>query len=529
MLNLDYASGQLGRSRGAAPQKRQGWAGEVVIEDRGVQREQWGGKLGFILAAIGSAVGLGNIWRYPYVAYENGGGAFLLPYFIALFTAGIPILILEWSLGNKYRGAGPRAYWNLSRRFEWVGWWQVAGSFLISTYYMVILGWVLAYTYFSFGTQWGSDTEGFFTGNYLGVSDSFWSVGGLQFKVLLPVIIMWAIVYFLLVRGVSRGIELASRILIPTLAVMILIVVIRGVTLPGAGEGLNVLLTPDFGALATPGVWVAAYGQVFFSLSIAFSIMITYASYLPRNSDLSNSGFIMGLANSGFEFLAALGVFGVLGFLAVQQNTQVTEVATAGIGLAFIAFPQIINELPGLNSLFGFLFFGALLFAGITSAVSILEACIAAVREKFSLSRAASINAVCGLAFLVSMLYVTNGGLYYLDTVDHFINSYGLALSGLVEVVLIAWVLRQVGNLQQFINEDSFIRAGSWWSISIMLLAPVALIFVVGFSIYTDLTEAYEGYPISGLILLGGGAAVGAIVVGFIFQAIKWRERREAS
>jgi NSS family neurotransmitter:Na+ symporter len=342
-------------------------------------------------------------------------------------------------------------------------------------------------------------------------------------------VIMWALVYYLLVRGVSRGIELASRILIPTLAVMILIVVIRGITLPGAAEGLNVLLTPDFSALASPGVWIAAYGQVFFSLSIAFSIIITYASYLPRNSDLSNSGFIMGLANSGFEFLAALGVFGVLGFLAVQQDTAVTEVVQSGVGLAFITFPQIINELPALNSLFGFLFFGALLFAGLTSAVSILEACIAAVREKFNLGRLMAVNAVCGLAFLVSLLYATNGGLYYLDTVDHFINSYGLALSGMVEVVLIAWVLRQTGNLQEFINEGSFISVGGWWSISIKVLAPVALIIVVAFSIYTDLTEAYAGYPISGLLLLGLGASLGAIAVGFIFQAIKWRQGRRVS
>lgn len=434
---------------------------------------------------------------------------------------------MEWSLGNKYRGAGPLAYWNLSRRWEWVGWWQVAASFVISTYYMVILGWVLAYTYFSFGTQWGSDTETFFTGNFLGVSDSFWSIGGFQFKVLLPVLIMWALVYWLLVRGINRGIELASRILIPTLVVMILVVVIRGITLPGASEGLNVLLTPDFSALITPGVWIAAYGQVFFSLSIAFSIMITYASYLPRRSDLSNSGFIMALSNSGFEFLAALGVFSVLGYLAVQQNVAVTEVATSGVGLAFIAFPQIINELPGLNSFFGFLFFGALLFAGLTSAVSILEAAIAATREKFGLTRKVAVNAVCGASFVVSLLYVTKGGLYYLDTVDHFINNYGLALSGFFEVILVAWISRQIGNLQQFINEDSYVPVGRWWTFSLTVLTPVALALVIGFSTYTELTEAYSGYPISGLVLVGGGAAVGVVIVSFIIQAMRWRERRE--
>lgn len=500
-----------------------------MTEGREERRDQWGTKLGFILAAIGSAIGLGNIWRYPYVAYDNGGGAFLLPYFIALATAGIPIVILEYALGNRSRRAGPFAYRSLSERWEWLGWWQVAVSFVISTYYMVILGWVLSYTYFSIGTQWGSDTEAFFTGNFLGVSDSFWSVGGLQLKVLLPVVIMWAVVYWLLVRGVSRGIELSSKILIPALVLMIVVIVIRGVTLPGAAQGLNVLLTPDFGELLNPQVWIAAYGQVFFSLSIAFSIMITYSSYLPRRSDLSNSGFIMALSNSGFEFLAALGVFSVLGFLAVQQDVAVSEVVTAGVGLAFIAFPQIINELPGLNSLFGFLFFGALLFAGLTSAVSILEAVISAVRDKFSLTRIRAINYVCGLAFLISLIYVTGGGLYYLDTIDHFINNYGLVLSGLIEVILVAWVVRQLRTLQRYINDSSYVRIGSWWIISLTLITPVLLIGITAFNIYTELTTPYEGYPASGLILLGGGVAAAVIVVGFIFQSIRGTERREVA
>jgi NSS family neurotransmitter:Na+ symporter len=480
------------------------------------------------LAAIGSAVGLGNIWRYPYVVYDNGGGAFLLPYFIALATAGIPIMIMEYGLGNKFRGAGPFSYRSLSSRWEWLGWWQVFTSFVIGTYYMIIIGWVLSYTYYSFGTQWGSDTEGFFTGNYLGVSESFWSVGGIQWKVLLAGVIAWAIVYWLLQRGVSRGIELASRVLIPLLVVMILIIVIRGVTLPGAARGLDTLLSPDFSALFTPGVWIAAYGQVFFSLSLAFTVMITYASYLPRDTDLSNSGFIAALSNSGFEFLAALGIFGVLGFLAVQQNAQVGEVVTAGVGLAFIAIPQIINELPALNSLFGVLFFGALLFAGLTSAVSIFEVGIAAVREKFGLARASAVNWVCGLAALGSLLYVTKGGLYYLDTVDHFINSYGLVLSGLFEVILVAWIARQLPGLRQFINESSYFRLGGWWTVSLSIITPLVLIVITAFNIYQELTEAYEGYPVSGLLTLGAGVVIGVIVLAFVFQGIRWRERRAA-
>lgn len=498
-----------------------------MTEVSGERRDQWGSKLGFIMAAIGSAIGLGNIWRYPYVVYDNGGGAFLLPYFIAIATAGIPILILEYALGNRYRGSAPVAYRSLSQRWEWLGWWQAAVTFVIGTYYMVIIGWVLAYVYFSFGTQWGSDTEGFFLGNFLGVSDSFWSVGGIQLKVLIPFVIAWAIVYWLMVRGVSRGIELSARVLIPLMALMMLIIVIRGITLPGASEGLNVLLTPDFGALADPGVWIAAYGQVFFSIGVAFSIMIAYASYLPRRVELSNSSFIVALSNSGFEFFAALGVFSVLGFLAVQQNTEVNEVATEGVGLAFIAFPQIINQLPALQSFFGFLFFGALLFAGLTSAVSILEVGVIALRDKFGLSRSRSVNVVCGLAFLIGLIYITKGGLYYLDTVDHFLNNYGLVLSGLVEVILVAWVVRQLRNLQQFVNEDSYIRLGNWWIFSLSLITPIILVVITAFNIYNEFTNPYEGYPASGLILLGGGAVVTAIVLGFIFQRLRWHRTRE--
>jgi len=340
-------------------------------------------------------------------------------------------------------------------------------------------------------------------------------------------LIAWIIVYWLLIRGVGRGIQLASMVLIPLMAIMMVIIVIRGVTLPGAGEGLTVLLTPDFGALIDPQVWIAAYGQVFFSIGVAFSIMIAYSSYLPRRSELSNSSFIVALSNSGFEFFAALGIFSVLGFLAVQQNTQVGEVATEGVGLAFVAFPQIINQLPAFNSLFGILFFGALLFAALTSAVSIIEVGVVAVRDKFGFSRFKAVNVVGGLAFLIGLIYVTKGGLYYLDTIDHFINNYGLVLSGLVEVILVAWVVRQLRSLQGFVNESSYIRIGSWWILTLSVITPVILIIITAFNIYTELTTPYGDYPASGLILLGGGATILAIALGFVFQRLRWHRSRE--
>ncbi len=489
-----------------------------------VDRGRWGTKLGFLLAAMGSAIGLGNIWRYPYVVYSEGGGAFLIPYFIAIATAALPILILEYSLGHKYRHAGPFAFRALSRRWEGLGWFQVAVSFFIATYYMIILGWCLAYLFFSFGSQWGNDTAGFFTGEYLGVSASFWEVGGLQWKVLLPLAIAWGLTYWILRRGVSSGIELASKILMPALIVMLLIIVVRAITLDGAAEGLDVLFTPDFGRLTDPGVWIAAYGQVFFSMSIAFSIMITYASYLPRRTDLSNSAFIVGLSNAGFEFLAAIGVFAVLGFLAVAQNAQVTEVAgEGGVGLAFITFPAIINTLPGLNTVFGLLFFGTLFFAGLTSAVSILETSIAPLRDKFGLSRGAAVSMVCGAAALISVVYSTGGGLYYLDTVDHFLNNFGLVLAGLLEVIFVAWVVRQLDPLAEHVNATSYIRAGGWWKWSLMVITPVLLGVMTAYNLWTELQTRYEDYPLSGLIVLGWGGVVLVLVIGAVMPLFRDR------
>lgn len=492
-------------------------------EPAAVTRDQWGTKLGFLLAAIGSAIGLGNIWRYPYVVYENGGGAFLIPYFVALATAGLPILILEYSLGHRFRQGAPATFHAINPRWEWLGWWQAAISFVICTYYVVILGWCLSFIYYSFGQQWGEDTGTFFIADYLATSDGaaptgFWDIGGVQLKVLIPMLVAWALVYYLMQRGVSKGIEMASRVLMPTLILMLVLIVIRAVTLEGASTGLNVLLTPDFGALGDPGVWVAAYGQVFFSLSIAFSIMIAYSSYLPRKTDLSNSGLIVGLSNAGFEFLAAIGVFAALGFLAVQSDVPVGEVAQSGVVLAFIVFPQVISTLPGLNTVFGLLFFGSLFFAGITSMVSILECVVAAIREKFDLGRKAAVNWICGAAAVLSVLYVTRGGLFYLDTVDHFVNAYGLVVAGLLQVLLIAWISKTLEEQRDHINATSYVAMGAWWTVSLKYVTPVLLTFMIGWSLWEELKENYEAYPTSGLLFIGGGGVLMTLLMSLVLS-----------
>lgn len=493
-------------------------------------RSQWGTRAGFVMAAMGSAIGLGNIWRFPTVAYENGGGAFLIPYLIALFTAGIPILIMEFTMGHKYRGSAPMTFRRINPKTEWIGWWGVLVAFAISTYYSVIIAWAIMYSIFSFNLRWGEDTEGFLFNDFLQLTVDPGQTGSLVPGVLIPLIIVWIVVLGILYRGVKKGIEIANRIMIPALFIVFLIIVIRAVTLPGAAEGLNAFFQPDFSQIFSAEVWVAAYGQIFFSLSIAFAIMITYSSYLPKKSDITNNAFITGLGNSSFELLAGIGVFSILGFMAVNQGVGVDEVVAGGVGLAFVVFPAIINEFPAFNELFGFLFFASLILAGLTSLMSIIETYIAGLVDKFGISRSKAVVFGGGFAAIISLLYATQGGLFFLDAVDYFINQFGVAFIGLVEVVLIAWFLRKLKEFQTHANEISDIRIGSWWTISLSFITPIVLGFMLIRLFKQNLLKEfatdngnYEGYPDMFILFSGWAVAAGAIIIGIIIAATKWK------
>ncbi|MCS5423226.1 sodium-dependent transporter, partial [Psychrilyobacter sp. S5] len=219
-------------------------------------RGQWGSRSGFVLAAIGSAIGLGNIWRFPYVAASNGGGAFLIPYLVALFTAGIPILILEFAMGHKIRSSVPGVFAKLNRKYEALGWFQTFISFFIATYYVVIIGWSFSYLFFAFTGAWGTDTKAFLFGDYLQLTDSPMNLGGLNLKVAAPLILVWGINYTIIRLGVKNGLEKANKVFMPLLVVALLVIVVRGVTLPGAMAGLDYFFTPDFSKLTDPKVWL---------------------------------------------------------------------------------------------------------------------------------------------------------------------------------------------------------------------------------------------------------------------------------
>ena len=462
------------------------------------QREQWGTRFGFILAAVGSAIGLGNIWRFPYQVFNNGGGTFLIPYFFALLTAGIPLLILEFGLGHKLRGAAPSVFARLTKlhksnsNWEWLGWFQTLLSFVISTYYTVIVGWTLGYLALSFFsnnvTGWGSETEQFF-GTFLGSSATNASFYSFNFWIPLLTLLTWLICYLILAGGVKKGIEVANMVFMPILIILVLIITTRVLFLNGAILGLNKLFTPDFKSLTDPKIWVAAYGQIFFSLSVGFAVMISYSSYLPKKSDLVNNAFITGFLNSGFSMISGIMIFSILGSMAYSQGVRVEDVVTGGPGLVFATIPKALNSFPGITGrIIGPLFFISLAFAGFSSAISILQATVAAIVDKFGFPKFKVITAVVILGFSFSLIFSTKLGINGLSITDNFINKIGILFSGIAEISLLSYFFR-VKLIKDHVNLSSDFKVGILWTISISIITPLSLVSIMIFNISDSLSS----------------------------------------
>ncbi|PVW03537.1 sodium-dependent transporter [Microbacterium sp. Gd 4-13] len=490
-------------------------------------REQWTGQVGFILSAIGSAVGLGNIWRFPGVAYENGGGAFLIPYLIALLTAGIPILFLDYAIGHRYRGAAPTALRRLGgkagRWLESLGWFQVAIAFVIGLYYTAVVAWALSYFVFSFDLRWGDDPATFFSGDYLQAGDPGLS---LEFVpgVLIPLVLVWIAVIVVLALGVAKGLQRVNMVFLPLLVVAFAVLVVRALFLDGAGAGLEALFTPNWAALGDPNVWIAAYSQIFFSLSIAFGIMITYSSYRKRKANLTGPGLVVAFANSSFEILAGIGVFATLGFFAVQQGVGIDELeGLTGVGLSFITFPAIVSQMPG-GPLFGALFFGSLAMAGFTSLISVLQVVSAAIQEKFALSRRAAAVGVGGVSAVLSvLLFSTTTGLLALDVVDQWANNIGIVASAILMTVLVIWVRRRGPELRYHLNAVSTFQVGRIWVLLVGVIAPIVLAYMLIQRIVTLLTEGYGGMPDWYLGIFGWGTIAFIVVAAIALSLFAWR------
>ncbi|WP_315042582.1 sodium-dependent transporter [Corynebacterium argentoratense] len=485
-------------------------------------RATWTGRSMFLFAAIGSAIGLGNIWRFPYIAYDNGGGAFLLPYVVALITAGVPVLVLDYVLGHRFRGSAPLVWRRISARTEAIGWVQTIITYIIAVYYAVILAWSTIYTWFSLKLAWGEDPEAFFVGDFLHADNESINSTTVVWPIAITLAVIWVLIVAVMALGIRKGTGMLSSVFVPTLIVLFLILVGRSLFLPGAGEGLEAFFTPRWSALADPTVWMAAYGQIFYSLAIAFGIMMTQASYLKRRSNLSGLGTVVGLSNSGFEVLAGIGVFATLGFMASTSGVAVDEVATSGIGLAFIAFPTIINQMPG-GPLFGVLFFGSLFIAGFTSLVTIVEVVVSSFQDKFRLERrtaSIAVGVACAVPSLV--LFPVTTGLGSLDIVDKFVNVLGIVLIAVISTITIGWVLKRTPELRSHVNAVSSLQLGRWWDFSLTVITPLILGITFILEVRLLLIEGYGGYASHKVVIFGWILGLMLYLGAFGLSRIPW-------
>lgn len=479
-------------------------------------RERWNSRTAFILAAIGSAAGLGNAWRFPYMAAQNGGGAFLVPYFVAILTAGIPLLIAEFTIGHKFQTGAPDAFQRVKKGWSALGWCAITISFVIVTYYAVIMAWVVDYLWYSITTAWGSNPADFFLNKVLQISSGPGELEWFSLPVVIGLLIAWGAIYYCIRNGV-KSVSKVVKWTVPLPVIMLGILVIRSVTLPGASEGLNYYLNPDFSKLLDPKVWAAAYGQVFFSLSLAFGVMVAYASYLPKKSDITNNALITAFSNHGISFLAGFAVFGTIGHMAFSKGAAVADVAgTGGIGLAFWVYPEAINLLPFGVVAFSLIFYIMLFTLGIDSAFSLIEGVVAGLDKRGGWNKKKIMRITCLVGFIISFLYATKSGLYWLDIVDRYINNFAIIGVCLFEAIAIGWLFK-AKNLRDYVNLSSEVKLGKWYEIMLKFVTPLALATIFIWNIVQEIIDAvngnlYEGYPLWA-IALGGWLMLALVLV----------------
>lgn len=442
-------------------------------------------------------------------------------------------MLLEYGVGHRAKGSSPLSFRRIGRKYEWLGWWMpVVAMFGVMLYYSVIIGWCFNYLWYAVTLAWGPDPQSFFFNEFLALSSSASELGTFRPKILFTTGLCWFLCWFICFRDVSLGIEKASKVFMPTLLVITLILVGWTVTLDGAKEAIfNNYLSTDWSKInifageitqreGAREVWVAAFGQIFFTLSLGFGIMITYASYLPKETNIGFNALITSAVNCCYSLVAGLTVFGVIGFMAKAQNIPFEEAIQGGPQLAFVIYPKAISLLPAYNNLFGIFFFSMLCIAGLTSGVSLIEAFSSSITDKFSWQRKYVVSGICVVGFLGSLVFTTNGGLYLLDIADHFITHYGLILGGLLECLLIGWILKG-----ETVREHLNVTGSSIpkiWSMTIKYFTPLVLSCLVYFSISADLKNNYGGYVSSQLLVYGGGALFICFIIAVTFTLSPW-------
>ncbi len=510
--------------------------------DQHQPRERWGTRLGVIMAVMGSAVGLGNFLRFPGKAAQYEGGAFMIPYFIALLVLGIPLAWAEWGLG-RYGGARGfnsaagiyRSIWK-NRIAPYFGIFGVLIPICVYFYYVFIEGWCLAYAWFMISGKFREqkfldnpeEYNNFFAAFTGANSDGFLVQGGAESvsvfginAAVLFLLVCFLLNFGLIYRGLQRGIEKFCLFAMPVLVLCALVVLVRVLTLPNIESGLgymwNLRTSPDkglFESLANPQMWLEATSQIFFSLSVGFGIVLCYSSYLRRNDDVALSSLT---SASGNEFCeVALG--GMITVPAAFVFLGATAVALGTFGVGFVTLPQVFALMPG-GQIIGALFFFLLFLAAITSSLSMLQPAIALLEEGLGVGRKASV-AVLGMLTLFGSMFVVffSQGLMALDTIDFWVGTFCIFILATFQTILFGWGLGVDRGMEE-INRGSAIRIPRFIGFMLRWVCPAYLLLVFAMFVYQAATADSGNYFVTLRENRVAQLSVGLIIVVALFFA----------
>lgn len=501
------------------------------------ERDTWSTKMDFIFSCIGYSIGLGNVWRFPYLCYKNGGGAFLVPYLLTLFFAGIPMFFLELSLG-QYLSVGGLGVWKICPAFKGVGYGALIIAAWLNTFYIVVLAWAIFYMFSSLtlvlpwstcDNWWNTENcqsdyikcnssdediyksclEGklihtspvreFWERNVLRISEGLDEPGNVRWQLALCLLLAWIVCYFCIWKGIKwTGKVTWFTSMFPY--VLLLILLIRGVTLEGAADGIAYYLYPNFTKLMESQVWIDAATQIFFSYGLVCGAQIALGSYNKYHNNVLKDTIIISCINSGTSIFSGFVIFSVIGFMAHEQGKSVEEVAQSGPGLAFLVYPSAVAQLP-FSPFWAFLFFLMLFFVGLDSQFCTVEGFITGITDEWPhllrKRKELVVLVVCLLSYLVGLSMVTNGGMYVFELFNSY-SSSGICLLALIffECVAISWFYG-VGNFYRALEDMLGFYPSIWWKICWTVATPLICIGVFLFHVvqYEPLVYVNYRYP----------------------------------
>ncbi|MBO7565397.1 MAG: sodium-dependent transporter [Clostridiales bacterium] len=489
-------------------------------------RDKWSSRSTFILAAIGSAVGLGNAWRFPGLASKYGGGAFLFVYLLAMLVIGIPLLMLEIAVARRTKQGAPGSMRALNKKAESVGWIAVSNGIGISIYYAAVFAWVIMMFFMSFKfMNMTDDTEAASSlwANTIKTTGTTSGFTTIAWPVLICLVIAWALCYFCIRNGTTTvGKVVKYTVSLPVICLLVLAV--RGFTMPGAMDGVAKLFIPKWSALTDSNLWIDAIGQVFYSLSTSMAIMFAYGSFLDSKANIAVDSMIIAFSDMIISVLAGIVMFTTMAGVGMLDN-----MSASGIATAFIIYPQAIVKLSGsgvVNMLFAFVFYFCLITLAIDSLFSIVEGVSTALSDKFHLNKKKTTLTICLIEGVISLIYVTGAGLAVLDIVDYFINSYTLILTGILEVIVAGWFFQTTKILEQINkNTKSFFMPYVWFIPSIKFISPAVLSGLFVWNIVSlvrggGIYGKSDGYSLKANILFGWVVMLLIVLSGLIIRAI---------